>query len=229
MQTEQSGYSEAELIRNFLYRPEVDFYSGKAKVKVKSSRGTDKFVMYVRSRQDSVLWFSGKRLSVEGGRLQVDTSTATIINRLDKTYQVLTLESLQSLVGFSGELPYLQDMVLGLTPELDTQQLWKTTISDDQFIVKTLTQNLVHEFQMDKNTGQVTGGYISSKFKNIGSWTYGDYRPVSDELELPFFRSYEVQMDEENYLSFEFDFSELEINETKRIRFDIPSHYTRIE
>jgi len=222
------SYSDKELIRNFLARPAIDFYSGKASVKVKSSNGTDRFTLYVRSRTDSILWISGKRLSVEGGRMQMDDSTATIINRLDKTYQVLPLDTLESYLGFTGDLGYLQDMILGITPELDTAAVWETSQDISELVIKSQAQNLLHKFIVDKKSGTVSGGQFDSKFGASGTWTYGDYKDVGEQQYLPHFRKYEVQIDEENYLSLEMDFSVIEINVPKSIRFNVPTHYKRL-
>ena len=221
-------YSEAELIRNFLTRLEVDFYSGKAKLKISSGKGTDRANLYLRSRTDSVLWMSGKRLSVEGGRMQMDNDTATLINRLEKNYKVIPLDTLETVLGFTGDLRYLQDMILGVTPQLDTAALWQISSDSTTLVMKSLAQNLIHKFVVDRQTGWVTGGQFESRYGASGYWTYGDYRKVTEQHYLPFFRKYEVQIDEDNYLSLEMNFSEMEINEPKAIRFQVPAHYTRI-
>lgn len=160
--------------------------------------------------------------------MQMDHSTATIINRLDKTYQVLPLDTLESYLGFTGDLGYLQDMILGITPELDTAAVWETSQNSSELVIKSQAQNLLHKFIVDKNSGKVTGGHFESKFGASGTWSYGDYREVGEQQYLPHFRKYEVQIDEDNYLSLEMDFSVIETNVPKRIRFDVPAHYKRL-
>ena len=97
-----SGLSQKQIERIFWDKPQFDFFEAKAKIKIKTEQSSDKATLYLRAKPDSILWIAGKRLSVEGGRLQFDDTTATFINRLDKTYQRIPLDTLQASYGVTG-------------------------------------------------------------------------------------------------------------------------------
>jgi len=221
--------SKERILRLFEDRPDFDFFDGKAKIRIKTSNSSDRATLYFRSKRDSVLWMVGKRLSVEGGRVQLDTTTATFLNRLDKTYQVISLEKLQDTYGITADFSYIQDMFHGITPEVDTTELWEVTRDSLHWKIKSMAQSVLHSFHLDPYTGDVVGGEFRSKYGYDGAWTYGDYRQVADCCRIPFHRNYKMNVSDEDYLSIEIQFSEITLDEPKQIKFSIPTRYTRIQ
>lgn len=211
-----------------LHPPSIQSYSAKIKTKIVSTLGTDKATLYLRAETDSILWVAAKRLSVEGGRMQVDEHTATFINRLDKSYQIFPLDTIQTLFGFKGEYDYLQAMMYGVPPTMDMEGV---TIdkTEDHWIVKKVLHDLPHEFHVSRETGQFTGGKFTSKLAGSGEWTYADYREVKEGISLPHKRTYEMILPDDSYLSIDMEFVDLVVNEPVTIRFEVPEHYTRIE
>ncbi len=222
------GLSEKQIVSIFNNRPDFDFFDAKAKIKIKTESSSDKAVLYLRAKPDSILWIAGKRLSVEGGRLQIDATTATFINRLDKTYQIIPLDTLHSSYGITGELSYIQDLFMGRVPEVDKEDMWEVRRDSLHWTIKSTAQNVLHAFHLDPQTGDMIGGEFRSNYGYDGQWTYSDYREVGDCCRLPYMRKYEMKISDDSYLSVELNFSYNTLDEPKRIKFDIPTHYTRI-
>lgn len=62
--------------------------------------------------RDSVLWINVKKLGIEAARALVTRDSVYLINRLDQTYSVKGLASLQRQYNLPEGFPLLQDMVL---------------------------------------------------------------------------------------------------------------------
>ena len=220
--------TDAELIHQFRTPLAYSFFNGKAKVSISSPYGNQKGNLYLRGQKDSVLWAAVKKLSVEGGRMQIDHETATIINRLERTYQVFPLDTLSTLFGLTGDLNYLQDMTFGMTPDLDSLSSWNVKSDDATLSISSLAQNVLHQFTIDKYSGHVISGKFRAKFSGDGEWLYDDYREVKPGIYLPYYRKYDIYVSEDEYLSLEVKYSETILDEQKAIPFSIPRRYTRL-
>lgn len=225
--SEQQGLSEKQIGAIFKKQPDFDFFSAKAKIKITTENSTDRATLYLRAKRDSILWIVGKRISVEGGRLQIDDTTATFINRLDKTYQIIPLDTLEKSYGITGDLSYIQDLFFGIAPTVDSDAQWKVERDSLHWTITSMAQNVLHAFHLDPLNGELLGGKFLSKSGYDGQWTYSDYRKVGTCCRLPYSRKYEMNISDESYLSVELQFSDITLDEPKIIKFDVPSHYTR--
>lgn len=226
--TEQTILSQEEAIARFLNQPQIDFFSGKAKISIRSQYGTEKGNLYLRIKSDSVIWAAVKKLSVEGGRILITKDSASMINRLEKSYLTKPLDKIAESYGLAADYHYLEDLFIGQTPKLDSTTLWEVTEDSLHYSVKTLAQNIFHTFNLDKRTGTIASGAFHDKFVSDGTWIYGDYRLVKEGMVLPFYRRYELTMGNDEYLSLEINYSEIELDQPKDIKFSIPSHYSRM-
>jgi len=227
LQGSSAQLSEKGLIQKFRTPIDYYFFTGKAKVSVSSPYGSQKGTLYLRGQKDSILWVAVKKLSVEGGRMQIDRERATFINRLEKTYQEFPLDTLSNLFGITGDLGYIQDMTFGMTPELDSVSMWEVKSKGSSMEISSMAQNVLHRFDVDKNTGHVTSGEFRAKFSGDGEWIYDDYREVKPGIYLPYYRKYDIYVSEDEYLSLDIKFSEITLDEPKATPFSVPSHYTR--
>ncbi len=226
--SEYPGLTEKQIVDLFDQQPNFDFFSAKAKIKIITDHSSDKATLYIRAKPDSIFWLAGKRLSVEGGRLQIDDTTATFINRLDRTYQIIPLDTFQESYGISGDLSYIQDLFFGVRPDIDKEAYWEVKRDSQHWTIKTIAQNVLHAFHLDPYTGEMVGGKFYSKQGYDGQWTYSDYRKTGEMYKLPYYRKYELNISDESYLSVELQFSEIILDEPKGIKFDIPNQYTRV-
>jgi len=226
--SEYPGLSEKQIVALFDQQPNFDFFSAKAKIKITTDQSSDKATLYIRAQPDSIFWLAGKRLSVEGGRLQINDTTATFINRLDRTYQIIPLDTFQESYGIVGNLSYIQDLFFGVIPAVNKEAYWKVERDSLHWTIKTMAQNVLHSFHLDPYTGELIGGKFFSKQGYDGHWTYSDHREIGENYKLPYYRKYELNISDESYLSVELQFSEITLDEPKRIKFDIPSQYTRV-
>lgn len=226
--SEQSFLTPEEAKDRLLNQPEINFFSGKAKISISSQFGTEKGTLYTRIKTDSVIWAAVKKLSVEGGRILITKDSASMINRLEKSFLTKPLDKIAENYGLAADYHYLEKLFLAQTPALDTTTLWEQSEDSLHYTIKTIAQDIVHTFHLDKRDGTVTSGTFRDKFVSDGSWIYSDYRLVKEGILLPFYRKYELTMGNDEYLSLEIKYSEIELDEPKDIKFSIPSHYSRM-
>jgi len=224
----QEAITQDSLLQNILNPIQSDFVDAKAKARISNIYGSDKGQFYLRIKNDSVIWIAVKRLSIEGGRALINKDSAFFINRLDKTYSVLSMDDLQYDYGILPKLTYIESLLSGQVPHLDTTSYFEITDNGDHYsVINDLNQTL-HNFKFDKMTGYLTEGNFETRNGITGNWQYGDYRICNNGQTLPFKRNYHVNLGNEETIDLELDFSRIELDSPKSITFEIPEHYIKI-
>jgi len=217
------------IYQNIFNPSHIDWFSGRAKVKVTTPNGTDKFVMFVRMKHDSVVWTVFKKLGIEGGRALIKEDSVSIIYRQpEKAYQILPLDALSKSYGFTPHLTDIQALIKGRIPEIDTSLLWKYNQDSDYYNFKSMKNDIVYDFSYQKATGYLKKGHFIDRFNLNGHWDYDDYRIV-DNIVVPFFRKYSAEIAPDNYLNVTLEFTDIELNIPNSTRFEIPSHYKKLD
>lgn len=212
-----------------VFQPQhIDWFVGKAKVKVTTPNGTDKFTMFVRMKDDSIVWTVFKKLSFEGGRALIEKDSVSIIYRQpQKGYQILSLNELSKSFGFTPHLNDIQSLIKGRIPQIDTTILWQNNEDDAFYNFRSIKNDIIFDFSYDKFTGKLKKGHFIDRFNLNGYWDYDDYRIVNN-IAVPFFRKYTAEFSPDNYLNVTLDFTEIEINIPHSTRFEIPPNYKRL-
>ena len=212
------------LLHDLINQPAIDFFTGKAKVKISDAHTSEKGTLYIRSKKDSVIWFAVKKLSVEGGRAQLSQDSLFAINRLEKSYISMPFDSIQKQYGLMPSLSIIQNLVAGILPPIDTT-LYLNEKNDSQYYkVRTMSEGLLVDLSVDQNLGKLSEVKYQDKYNSTFTCILDDYRIINDSVALPYYRKYSWTKNEEN-LSIEMKFSNLAINEPKQIKFSIPNHY----
>jgi len=227
LQQSTESLSSQVLTDRFLSRPDYHFVDGKAKVSFNSEDYHMKGTVYLRTVKDSVIWIAAKKLSVEGGRALITPDSIFYINRLEKTYQKLALARLKDKYGLTADFGYIQDMLLGLTPQIDTTQHWSVTQTAEHCSIEAVIHDILHQFTVDNHSGLVTEGKFMDKFVADGQWTYEEYVYSIDNQLIPKHRTFMVNTSVGEELTMTINITNFEVDQPKAIRFSIPSHYTR--
>lgn len=207
--------------------PQIDWINARAKVKITSPQGTDKFIMFIRMKSDSVIWASFKKFGAEGGRILITQDSVFAINKIEKSYQKMSLDMLNSF-GFSANLIDLQALLKAQLPPLDTSILWKSNEDKSFYNFRSMKNDVVFDFSFDKSTGHLKKGQFIDRFNLNGNWDYDDYRIV-DNIAVPYFRKFKTEFGSGNFFEITLEFTDIELNKAKTTRFNIPSHYKKME
>ncbi len=220
--------SKKEALARFLSPASYNFYAAKAKLRVTSPYGTDKGTLYIRSIPDSLIWMSVKRLSIEGGRILITPDSVTFINRLEKSYSKVSLEEIGSRYGIAADFRYIQNVILGFNPTVLDSEITDYVEHENVYTLSTMLNDIYHEFDLEKNHGNTVSGRFNERFHADGKWEFDDFRILSD-ITIPFKRNYHIQSVEIRDLHINIDFSDIELNNPKEIKFSVPNHYDKID
>ncbi|HEX4373324.1 MAG TPA: DUF4292 domain-containing protein [Puia sp.] len=214
-----------------IQRNRIDFrtFSAKIKVHYQASDGKDNdFTAYLLMIKDSVIWVrvSATIVDYEAFRLLVTRDSVKLINRLNKTYQVRSVNYLQDVIHIPLSFKTLQDLLIGNPVYLDSNIIYYK--KEPTHLVLMSVGNIFKNYMMvnkDNYTVQ------HSKLDDIDvtrartcEITYSDYAP----LDSTFFSMYrQVSVTEKTSVDIQLNFKEYNFNRPLSISFKVPKNYKR--
>lgn len=221
--------SPDSIVSEFLHQKDIEWFNAKAKVIFDDGYNRQKANVFIRYKRDSMIWMVIKKLGVEGARIQISPDSITIIHRLSKEYETASVKYLEQRYGIQSNFDYIQKMVAGIPPVNDTLKPYQEEIiSSDHLSIYTIIHDFEHNFIFDLFSGFNTEGNFKNGRSLEGHWKYDDFRTVSKNLNIPFFRQFNVKLNGNESIILTMEFSSVDLNTEKPIRFNVPSHYKKI-
>ena len=179
--------------------------------------------------RDSILWLNVKKLGVEAARALVTKDSVYLINRLDQTYSVKGLESLQRQYSLPGGFPLLQDVVLASAwffPDISLQ----SDIKDDLHRLSGSNEQSGADYRLEEGSYVLRSeSFVQQRDARIITLGFDQYKRLTGAGVFPYLRSIEAYSPESGALRLQLELSDVEVNVPKNYRFEIPDHYERIE
>lgn len=179
--------------------------------------------------RDSVLWVNVKKLGVEAARALVTKDSVYLVNRLDKTYAVRGLESLQRQYSLPAGFPLLQDAVLASAwffPDISLQ----SDIKDDLHRLSGSNGLSAAEYRLEEGSFSLRSQlFLQQRDERSVRLDFDDYKKLPGMGAFPHLRRIEAYSPETGAVSLQLELFDVEINAPKNYKFEIPKHYERIE
>lgn len=179
--------------------------------------------------RDSVLWLNVKKLGIEAARALVTKDSVYLINRLDKTYSVKGLASLQRQYNLPEGFPLLQDMVLASAwffPDISLE----SDIKDDLHRLSGSNGQSGADYRLEEGSYFLRSeSFVQQRDARVVTLGFDGYQRLPGVGVFPYLRSIEAYSPETGALRLQLELSDVEVNIPKNYRFEIPDHYERIE
>lgn len=179
--------------------------------------------------RDSVLWLNVKKLGIEAARALVTKDSVYLINRLDKTYAIRGLESVQRQYSLPDGFPLLQASILASAwffPDISLQ----SDIKDELHRLSGSNGHMAADYRLEEGSFYLRSAtFVQPRDARSVTLGFGGYKKLSGAGLFPYLRSIEAYSPETGALRLEFELSDVEINTPKNYKFEIPEHYERIE
>ena len=182
---------------------------------------------FIRLKKDSLIWISiNAALGIEAMRVLIDKDSVRILNKLDKEYQVRSLEYLTEVAALPLDLRTLQELIIGNPVFLDTNVVSYSTAENN---ISLLSEGkwFRHLITMNNNDHLV----LHSKLDDVDILrnrtcflTYTDYETAKG---VKFSTNRTVSVTEKTKLDVKLNFKQYAFNETLSYPFSVPKNYKR--
>ncbi|MEM1217464.1 MAG: DUF4292 domain-containing protein [Bacteroidota bacterium] len=208
---------------------DADWLTSKLKMGYSDDYQSVKLNGYLRMKKDSVIWLVVKKLSVEVARIQITPDTFYVMDRINKEYAIQPFSELARMSNLPVTFAGLQSIILGNPLFLATDEL-TSEIEKDAYLLTASSDRYFNQFWLNGEDFSIKKMQLAdlSEQRSI-DLSYDDYQSVDGDRIFSYFRILNFTSEETGPASVNVEFSKVEINTPKPIRFDIPSRYTEIE
>ena len=215
---------------NQLLANKIEFETFSAKINTDYEGGDGKKYdvnVFVRMKKDSLIWISvNGAIGIEGMRVLIDRDSVRILNKLDKEYQVRSLEYLTEVAALPLDLRTVQELIIGNPVFLDTNIVSYSTV-DNTISLLSEGQWFRHLISMNNNDHLV----LHSKLDDVDILrnrtcflSYGEYETDKGPK---FSTSRTISVTEKNKLDVKLKFKQYAFNETLSYPFSVPKNYKK--
>jgi hypothetical protein len=203
-------------------------FSAKLKVHYESTDGKDyEFNAFIRLQKDKKIWISinATLLGIEAFRALITPDSAKVLNKLDKVYQMRSVNYLQEITHLPFDFNVLQSLILGNPIYLDSNILY---YRKDIQGISVLSIGMIFRNYLTLNNDLTLKHSILDDVDQMKDRScdisYGDYEKVDTTL----FSTYrKIVVSEKGRLDVEMSFKNIRFNENLDFPFSVPKNYKR--
>lgn len=213
-----------KLIKN---RIEFETFSAKINTDYQGSDGKKYDVnVFIRMKKDSLIWLSvNGLLGIEGMRVLIDRDSVKILNKLEKEYQVRSLDYLQNVAALPLDLRSLQELIIGNPVFLDSNI---KSYSQDGDIISMMCESdwFRHLISLNNNDHLVLHSKLDDVDIMRNRTCFLNYTDYENKKGVNFSTSRNISVTEKTKLDVKLNFKQYEFNETLSFPFSIPKNYS---
>lgn len=209
--------------------PTITWLDGRAIVSIQIEGSAQKFSSQIRVKKDSLFLANGKKISVEGGRIQISRDSFYLLNRVQKTYEIKAYEHVTEAYAIPLGFDQLMNMLLGLPLYALETEGYNNSIKEGYYSLKGRKDNLSLEYYISGKTYDI----VSMKIKDASSRQscevrLDEYKDFGDHR-LSGLRTFTFDNGVGQKIIMRVDFSKIQLNVPKLFKFSIPSGFTRLD
>lgn len=208
---------------------DADWLTSKLKMGYSDDHQNVQLNGYLRMKKDSVIWIVLKKLSVEVARIQIKPDTFFILDRVHKEYAIQPFSELARLTNLPVTYNGLQSIILGNPLFLTTENM-ESGIEEDQYTLTATSSKFSNRFWLNGEDYTIKKMQLADlSEERMVDLAFDDYQSVDGDRIFSYFRILNFTSEETGPVTVNIEFSKVEVNTPKPIRFEIPERYTKIE
>lgn len=212
-----------------LLKNRIDYKTFAAKINVDYQGANGKKYdvnAFVRMLKDSLIWISvNGAFGIEGMRVLIDKDSIRILNKLDKEYQVRSMDFLQELASLPLDLKSMQELIIGNPVFLDTN-IVSYTIRDNTISMLSYGEWFKHLIAVNDNDHLVLRSKLDDADILRNRTAYLNYSDYENKKDVNFSTSRHISITEKTILAIKLNYKQYEFNETLTFPFNVPKNYT---
>lgn len=216
-------------------RFEADWLSAKLRITYRDDYEIRKLTANIRMEKDSIIWLNIKKLNIEAARIKITPDSIYAIDRLNKEYFVKDISFFEKEYNMparktgASNFKVLQEIILGNPVFFDGTGM-EASVNAANYQLNNENDDFSSEYLVDGISfllSQMTFQEKHSKQNLKLSFEHSE--EVEDFPNFSYFRYFDFYSENTGDVSINVKFSKLEINSPKTIRFEIPSHYKKVD
>jgi len=208
---------------------DILWFDARASVSIQIEGETRKFSSQIRIKRDSLFLANGKKLSQEGGRIQISRDSFYLVNRIHDTYEIRSFDHVTDAYAIPLDFDQLMNMLLGAPIDPLDHELYESSIVDGYYKLQGRYDDLNLDYTISGKTYDIVAikikDQVTRQSSDVRLSRYQDF----GENRLAGLRTFTFDNGNGQIVTMKVDFSKIEINVPKTFKFSIPSGYTKLD
>ncbi|MCB0525959.1 MAG: DUF4292 domain-containing protein [Lewinellaceae bacterium] len=179
--------------------------------------------------RDSLIWLNVKKFGLEAVRMLIRTDSVFVLNRLNKTWSAQDIASLERDYSIPDGFSFMQQFILA-GAWLDPAMEFQSDIKDELHRLRGSNSKYSADYRVEEGSFLIQNQTImqprDSRFVAI---SFENYKKTPSAGQFPYIRHIEAFSPESGKITFEIELSDVQINGDKKVRFDIPDSYEKVD
>ncbi|MDH3651189.1 MAG: DUF4292 domain-containing protein [Saprospiraceae bacterium] len=204
-------------------------FNAKARVKYEDEDNKFSFSVNVRMQKDEHVWMNASFLGFEVARILIRPDSIFAINRYEKTFVTGSLSDMDKSYKIPVKFDQLQELILGNAivekgkPRSFRFVDGRYEIDQDLPLYRIAHWINPQYFQPTKiKVEDKRSGYLVEA-------ELDDFKDLEKSRHFSYFRHYIIKNHNTHFANIQLNFTDIDTSDEKKIPFEIPSHYTRID
>lgn len=219
---------------NFLFKKlvsnqlDAEWLSGSARISYNDGNQRLGFSGTIHARKDSLIWINVRKIGFEVARVLMTPDSVYVIDRFNNQYAIEPLDYLTRMLELPADFSIVQAILwgnpvffgkgpYGWAKETDVYRLY-----NDNAPIKTNYWLHPEQFRLTKMSFDDPAAARKMLIEQ------GNFQPVNGSDYFSYFRKLQLTSEETGSIALELEFSQVEYNVPKEIRFEIPERYSRM-
>lgn len=179
--------------------------------------------------RDSVLWLNVKKFGLEAARAMVTRDSVYLLNRIEKTYSVKGLESIQREYSLPAGFELIQSLLLA-SPWYFPDMTLAADVKDGAHQLSGSNGCYAADYRLDGEAYRLQQEiFVQPRNAQTVSVAFGNYKKDVKAGWFPYLRTMKAFSPDTGEMNISIEMNDLEINTPKSFRFEIPKHYERVD
>ncbi len=159
---------------------DYDYLSLKSKLGFTDRGNTTNVNVNLMMKKDSILWARFSLVGFEAARALITKDSFHLINRLNNTYMVRSVDYLKYYLGFDVELKEIQDIMLGNAPF--RKEIYSLTLTDTSSRIQGQKGSILNTIGINEQYRNLLSAFSSTEHIQSAEFTYLEYKNMGGNV-----------------------------------------------
>ena len=217
-----------ESIGTKIYNGRINFNTFSAKVKLDYSDQSGKnqnATVFIKIHKDSLIWVSlTGALGVEGFRAIIKPDTVWLMDKLEKTYTIRSISSLQELTGLPFDFYAMQDVLVG-NPIYFTNKIISFETNGSNLTAVSKGKYFKHSLTIDTANNKIVQSKLDDIEETRSRTCFIYFNGYTMQQDRNFSTQRDITVTEKTSVNVKLDFKQWTFDESQTYPFNIPKTY----
>lgn len=179
--------------------------------------------------RDSALVAVVKKFGIEVARALLRPDSVMVLHRLDQTYTAKSMASFEREYNLPGGFASLQDALLGQATFVPGMNL-ESRVRDNLHYLLGTTEQVSAEYGLEEKSFLLRREmFLQRRDSRVLSLQFDGHKNIRGAGPFPYLRLVSLFSPETGKTEARLEFSDIDPNDPAPIRFEVPSHYRRVD